>query len=183
MYRLLAVAAAALVCTGCATPLEVSSITEIQSTTGARGVDVYQPRREKGQADIPEFAGDQLVEVRTYAYEDGKGQVEMTGATCDLSAADFKATMTTPAKVRVPLYRAQSSQLAVSCEKPGFQRRMVTVQAVDSVRQQRLASGANGGLLGVAVSAIADAAADNSKNAWTYPVAKVVLEPVPPAKK
>ena len=77
----------------------------------------------------------------------------------------------------MPLYRGQSSQLAASCELPGYQ--MITVAALDVTRSQRLASGANGGLVGVlAVNAI-DAMSDNTKNEWRYPVARVVLEPLP----
>jgi hypothetical protein len=123
---------------------------------------------------VPEFAGDQLVEVRTFQKSD-QGEVEMAGATCSLSASGFSASMTSPAKVRVPLYRGQSSTLAVTCQKPGFQKGMVTVAPFDQTRQSRLASGGSGGLLGVVVVAAIDAAADNSKNDWRYPVARVVM--------
>jgi hypothetical protein len=82
-----------------------------------------------------------------------------------------------PGKVRVPLYRAQSSPLAVTCEMPGHKKKMVTVSAFDITRQGRLASGANGGLIGVVAVAAIDAMADNSKNDWRYPVARVELEP------
>ena len=164
---------------GCAKPLEVGSITEIEPRTGARGVDVHEPRRVAGSQGVPEFAGDQLLEVRTYVDKDGEGRQEVAGADCTLSAADFNATMKSPAKVRVPLYRGQSSQLAVSCEMPGYQRKMVTVAAIDVTRSQRMASGAGGGLIGVvAVSAI-DALSDNTRNEWRYPLAVVVLEPLP----
>ena len=164
---------------GCAKPLEVGSITEIEPRNGAKSVDVHEPKRASGAQGVPEFAGDQLLEVRTYAYKEGTGEQELAGADCTLSAADFNARMQTPAKVRVPLYRGQSSQLAVSCEMPGYQKRMVTVAAVNVTRDQRLSNGAGGGLIGlVAVSAI-DAFSDNSKNEWRYPLARVVLEPIP----
>ena len=106
----------------------------------------------------------------------------MAGAACSLAATGFSATMTSPAKVRVPLYRSQSSTLAVTCQMPGFQKRMVTVAPFDATRASRLASGSGGGLIGAVVVAAVDAAADNSKNDWRYPVARVVMEVDPPAK-
>src|SRR5689334_5482874 len=162
---------------GCAAPLAVSSVTDIRSSTGSRGIDVYETKR-RADASVPEFAGDQLVEVRTYQ-NSGQGEVEMAGAACSLAATGFSANMTSPAKVRVPLYRGQSSTLAVTCQMPGFQKRMVTVAPFDATRASRLASGAGGGLLGAVIVAGIDAAADNTKNDWRYPVAKVVMEAVP----
>jgi hypothetical protein len=165
-----------VVLVGCASPgLEVASITDVRSSTGSRGIDVYEPKRRVGSA-VPEFAGDQVVEVRTYKNTD-EGQVEIAGATCSLSATGFSASMRTPAKVRVPLYREQSSTLAVTCEMPGYQKRMVTVAPYDATRQSRLASSGSGGLIGVLVVAAVDAMADNSKNDWRYPPARVQLEP------
>ena len=160
---------------GCAAPLAVNNVTDIRSSTGSRGIDVYEPKR-RTDASAPEFAGDQLVEVRTFHSPGGGGEVEMAGAACSLEASGFTATMTSPAKVRVPLYRGQSSTLAVTCQKPGYQKRMITVAPFDATRQARLASGVNGGILGAVIVAGIDAAADNTKNDWRYPVAKVVLE-------
>ena len=102
---------------GCAAPLAVNSVTDIRSSTGSRGIDVYETKR-RTDSSVPEFAGDQLVEVRTFQNSD-HGEVEMDGAACSLAATGFSATMTSPAKVRVPLYRGQSSTLAVTCQKPG----------------------------------------------------------------
>jgi hypothetical protein len=161
---------------GCAAPgLEVASVTQIRSSTGSSGIDVYEPKRRPGSS-VPEFAGDQLVEVRTYKNTD-EGEVEIAGAMCSLAATGFSASMQTPAKVRVPLYREQSSTLAVTCEMPGYQKRMVTVAPYDATRASRMASSGSGGLIGVAVVAAIDAAADNSKNDWRYPIARVPLEP------
>ncbi len=56
-----------------------------------------------------------------------------------------------------------------------------TVAPYDATRTTRLASGSGGGLTGAVVVAAVDAAADNSKNDWRYPVAKVVMEVDPPA--
>ena len=180
MYRL-SLLLVMVVLGGCAAPgLEVASVTEIRSTTGSRGIDVYEPKRRTGSS-VPEFAGDQLVEVRTYKNTE-QGEVELAGATCSLSASGFSASMQTPAKVRVPLYREHSSSLAVTCEMQGYQRRMVTVAPYDATRASRLASSGSGGLIGVVVVAAIDASADNSKNDWRYPVARVLLEPDPSGK-
>lgn len=173
----LIVIALALSVAACAKPLEVGSITQIKTTTGSQSIDVHGPRRLAGQSAAPEFAGDQLVEVRTYVYVDGEGEKEFAGATCKLAAAEFSAEMTSPAKVRVPLYRGQSSVLSVACEKPGMQRKEITVAPFDVVRHQRYTNPATSSLLGVVATVAIDAMADNSKNDWHYPLARVVLEP------
>jgi hypothetical protein len=170
---------AALIASGCAKPLEVGSITEIKSSTGSKSVDVHEPRRAAGQPGTPAFAGDQIVEVRTYSYVEGQGDVEFAGASCTLSAAEFTATMQSPAKVRVPLYRGQSSTLPVGCETPGFQRKMITVSPFDVTRQERMSGGASRGLLGLVVVTAIDAMSDNSQNEWRYPPASLVMERLP----
>jgi hypothetical protein len=172
----LLVTAALLALAGCAKPLEVSSITEIKSTTGSKGIDVHEPRRANGQQGLPEFAGDQLLEVRTYTNENGNGEAEIADVACIVSAADFSANVVTPAKVRVPLYRAQSSTLAVSCDKPGFKKRSITVAAVDATRSGRYATGSSAGAIGLIAAVAVDGLSDNTKNEWKYPLAKVVLE-------
>lgn len=166
---------------GCATPLEVANVTDIRPTNGSRGIDVHEPRRAAGQSGVPEFAGDQLVEVRSFVHPENGGQVEVAGASCTLSAAEFSATMPTPAKVRVPLYRGQSSSLAVACEMPGYRRKMVTIDALDVTRQQRLSTGASGGVIGVVAAMAVDGMSDNTKNVWQYPLVRVVLEKDEPA--
>ena len=170
---------ALLLLAGCAKPLEVANITEISSKTGSTSIDVHEPKRRAGQAGLPEFAGDQLVEVRAFTYQDGNGEVEMPGATCTVSAADFSATTQTPAKVRVPLYRGQSSTLAVACEKAGYAKKMITLAPIDVTRTNRMSSGAGGGLIGVVAVAAIDSMSDNTKNEWRYPLARVVMERAP----
>jgi hypothetical protein len=167
---------AAIALSACAKPMEVSSITEIKSTTGSRSIDVLEPKRIAGQAGVPEFAGDQIVEVRTFAFKDGEGRQEVAGATCQLSTSDYTAQLVTPAKVRVPLYRVQSAELAVSCEKPGYARKLTTVSAFDEVRAKRLGSSTGGGVLGVLVVSAVDGMSDNTKNNWKYPPVTVELE-------
>lgn len=161
--------------------MEVGSITEISPRTGAKGIDVHEPKRAQGQAGLPELAGDQIVEVRTFVRSESEGEKEVAGAQCNLSAADFTAHMQSPAKVRVPLYRSQSSALAVSCDLAGFARKMVTANAIDVTRQGRYASAGSGGLIGVVAVAALDAMSDNTKNDWRYPPVRVVFEKDPGA--
>ena len=189
MKRLFALSLVAVLGAGCAAPLEVGSITNITPNTGSSTTDVYQPRRLAGDTSVPAFAGDQLVEVRTYHYVDGHGQKEMAGAQCKLSAGTFSAEMTTPAKVRVPLYRSSSESLAVQCGREGYKTRMVTLKPFDRTRKERYSrfssAGGAGGLIGVVVATaaagIADAAADNTQNEWNYPPARITLDQLPDA--
>ncbi|NOU06170.1 MAG: hypothetical protein HOO99_08310 [Hyphomicrobiaceae bacterium] len=151
-------------------------MTDIKPINGAKGIDVHEHRRQAGQQGVPEFAGDQLVEVRSYANQEGSGDVEFAGATCTVSAAEFSATATTPAKVRVPLYRGQSSTLAVMCASPGFKNRSITLAPDDVTRQQRYSTGSGAGVLGLVAAVAVDGLSDNTKNEWRYPLARMVLE-------
>lgn len=177
--RFAALAVAVFVLAGCAKPLEVSRVTDIRSKTSSNDIDVLSVKRAQTGSGVPEYAGNQLAEVRAYERIDGKGDVEMAGVSCHLSTPHYEADLVTPAKVRVPLYRGKSSELAVSCKRQGYISRLVTVRAIDVTRAQRLNSGANSGLLGLAVVAVIDAASDNTKNDWKYPPVKVLLERVP----
>lgn len=184
MKKTFVVLLAAISLAGCAAkPLEVGAITSIKPTNGATGTDVYAQQRAAG-TPVPDYGGDQLLEVRTYEHVENKGNVEMAGANCTVSAGTFTATMTTPAKVRVPLYRNQSESLAIQCEKPGYKARMITLKAFDKTRSDRFDSmtnaGSSAGLIGVvataAIAGVVDAASDNSANVWQYQPAKLHLE-------
>ncbi len=160
---------------GCAAPMEVSSITEIRPSEPGTGLDVYAARRTRGE-QVPAFAGDQILEVRSYEEKPDQARAEMAGANCVVKASNFTANVTTPTKVRVPLYHGQSSTLSVSCEKQGYKSRMVEAVPFDATRSARYAGAAGGGLIGVAVVAAFDAASDNTKNDWRYQPVQVVLE-------
>lgn len=163
---------------GCAKPMDIATVTQIKSHTGSSSIDVYEPHRRRGQTGVPEYAGDQFVEVRTYTYTDDEGQVEIGGAHCELSTANFSAKMSTPARVRVPLYRGSSSVLGIHCQKEGYRKKHTTLAPIDIVRRQRFANSGQGGLIGVAVVAAIDAVADNTRNEWRYPLARVILDPI-----
>jgi hypothetical protein len=179
MRKLIALGALLLLA-GCAKPLEVGSITEIKPPPGTQGADVYATRRAAGEK-VPDFAGDQLMEVRTFATTspDGGGTGdEFAGAQCKVSARDFSADVTTPAKVRVPVYRAQSSPLAVQCTKEGFQPKMTEVTAFNETKAGRYAAGGGGGLVGFLVVTAINAASDETTHDFKYPVARVNMEPL-----
>lgn len=180
MKRLLVLAIMAWLA-GCAKPLEVASITEIKPPPGATGIDVYAERRRAGE-QVPDFAGDQIVEVRTYAHpQDEPVGAEFPGADCKLSARDFTAIVKTPAKVRVPIYRAQSSMLAVSCEREGFKPKLVEVSAFNATKMERMQAASGGGAVGVIFMAAVNAASDPATHDFRYPRVSVNMEPVAPA--
>lgn len=155
--------------------MEVASVTEIKPTEPGAEFDVYAEGRRRGEK-VPEFAGDQLLEVRAYEVKQGEGRKELAGAHCSLKSIKFSAEATTPAKVRVPLYRNQQSTLAVTCHKPGYKSRMIESHAFDATKSGRLASGSAGGVVGVVFMAAVNAASDDSKNVWLYSPISVVLE-------
>jgi len=181
MRKILAVALL-LALAGCAKPLEVGSITEIKPPPGTQGVDVYAGRRAAGEK-VPEFAGDQIIEVRTFAKtgEDLAGE-EFPGAACKVTARDFSAEITTPAKVRVPIYRAQSSPLAVQCTKDGYKPRMIEVAAFNETKASRYTAAGGGGLVGFLVVTAVNAASDETTHDFKYPVAQVMMEKIAAGK-
>jgi hypothetical protein len=167
-----------LLLAGCAKPLEVGSITEIKPPPGTQGVDIYASRRAAGEK-VPDFAGDQLMEVRTFAQTEGGGSGdEFAGAQCKVSSRDFSADVTTPAKIRVPVYRAQSSPLAVQCTKDGFKPKLAEVAVFNETKAGRMQSAGNGGLIGVLMVTAINAASDETTHDFKYPVARVLMEPL-----
>lgn len=177
MKRLLALTAIVWLA-GCAKPLEVASITEIKPPPGATGIDVYAERRRAGES-VPEFAGDQIVEVRTYAHpQDEPVGTEFPSADCKLSARDFTALVKTPAKVRVPIYRAQSSVLAVSCEREGFKPKLIEISAFNATKMERMQVASGGGAVGVIFMAAVNAASDPATHDFRYPPVRVNMEPI-----
>lgn len=180
VYRVAGVLAV-LVLAACAKPLEVGSVTEIKPPPGTIGTDIYAARRASGEK-VPDFAGDQIVDVRSYAVKEGEMAPEIAGARCKLSTGDFSADLTTPAKVRVPIYRNQSSPIAVKCEKEGFKPKLTEVAVFNATDEARLNGAAGAGAGGVLFAALWNAADDDTNDEFKYPTARVELEPVPGAK-
>ncbi len=171
----------------CATPMEVSHVTEISSLAGRQGVDVYAAQRERGRTDVPRYRGDQVVEVRTYHataedYGESVGE-EFAGAQCTLKASNYNAKFQTPAKVRVPLYGAKSSPLDLTCQHPDHRTRNKVFPFYNKTHSDRLAVGANGGLAGVLVVAAVNGLSDSGEDEYRYPILQLPMLLNKPKKK
>jgi hypothetical protein len=177
---LLFVAAFVALLAGCATPgLEVAKISDIRPINKAAGLDVYDEQRRKGEK-VPDFAGDQLVEVRSYKVQEESELAgpEIAGAKCALSARDYVAEVVTPARVRVPLYRSQSSPLSVSCTLDGYQPRSVVIEAYNKTKAERYAASSGSGLAGLLVMAAINELSDEKTHTFAYPMARVIMRPL-----
>jgi len=165
---------------GCATPgLEVARVTEVRPTNRATGLDVYAERRRAGDK-VPDFSGDQIVDVRTYkAQEDSDfAGEEFAGARCSVKARDYATEVITPARIRVPIYRQQSSALSVSCEHAGYQPRSAVLEVYNKTKQQNYASASGSGLVGLLVVAALTELSDENTHTFAYPPARVVMRPL-----
>ena len=167
---------------GCqAKKLPLSSTSVVTPTlAGASGVDVYAAKRQNGEA-VPTYRGDQFVEVRSYAKQSVKNSsrkknVEFGGARCALSGSGFEGNITTPAKIRVPIYGHESSELAVRCAADGYRPTVRTVRAFNKTKSDRLKGSGSGGVLGVVLVAAINAASDEKKHVFLYPEVAVLLE-------
>lgn len=178
MRTFMAIIAAGLVAACAAPGLEVSRVTDIRPTNKAAGVDVYAERRHKGEK-VPDFTGDQLVDVRTYVTQEDSDFAgpEMAGAKCSVKARDYAAEVVTPARIRVPLYRAQSSPLSVSCEREGHQPKSIVVEVYNKTKSERYAASAGSGLAGLLVMAAINELSDETTHEFAYPPARVIMRP------
>ncbi len=163
-------------------PMEVDRISAIKSSSGSTNTDVYAKRRKAGE-NVPELAGDQIVPIRTYV--DNKGGFglgdEIAGAKCTVNARDFTAEVVTPAKVRLPNYRMQSSAISIRCTKKGYATRTVERSVYNQTKNDRLNMGSKAGLLGVLAVVAINAASDDKTHDYKYPPMQIVMTPL--AKK
>ncbi len=182
MRKIILIVVAGFMLAGCSKkPLEVDRITPIKASNGSNKTDVYASRRRAGE-NVPELAGDQVVPVRTYIANSGFGLGdELSGAKCTVSARDFTASVITPAKVRLPNYRMQSSTISIRCAKNGYQTRTVDHSVYNQTKSSRMNMGAQAGLLGVLAVAAINAASDDKTHDYKYPPMNIVLTPL--AKK
>ena len=167
---------------GCQTKqLPISNISQITpSFEGAEGVDVYAGKRRNGET-VPDYRGDQLVEIRSFINQKGKKsshskKTEFAGARCSVNASGFDGNVTTPAKIRVPIYGYQSSELALRCVADGYQPTVQSFRAINKTKSDRLNSAASTGLLGVLAITAVNAASDETKHVFLYAPLNVVFE-------
>ena len=147
-------------------------------------MDVYSARRKKGE-DVPNFAGDQVVYIRTYASAKGTfgneiAGKEFAGANCRVKARYFSANVVTPGAIRVPVYRQYSSPVSVSCKKPGFRTQTVSLAAFNKTKTDRQngvpsSAGLIVSLVGTLAVAAINAASDENTHEFIYPGARIIM--------
>jgi hypothetical protein len=161
--------------------MDVSSISEIRPNSGGPGLDVYAARRRAGEK-VPELAGDQILDVRSFVTADGPfgneipGE-EFAGAKCTVKARDYSAQVTTPARLRVPIYRLESSALSVACDREGYESRSIVLEVYNKTKADRYAASSGNGLAGLLVMAAINELSDETKHEFAYPQARVVMTP------
>ncbi len=170
---------------GCAAKaLPVTSISEIKPLTGARGIDVYALRRAKGEK-VPDYAGEQLLEIRTYEADEnnfnGRGK-EIAGADCQIRTGTYSARVTTPAKLRVPIYRRQSPPISAKCSKAGYKPNTAVATVYNKTKRDRMAGASGAGALGVLTIALVNAASNEATHEFRYYPLLVTLQPIASTK-
>ena len=161
--------------------MEVGSISEIRPNSGGPGLDVYAARRRTGEK-VPELAGDQILDVRSFVTADGPfgneiAGEEFAGARCTVKARDYSAQVTTPARLRVPIYRLELSALSVACERDAFEPRSLVLEVYNKTKAERYAASANGGLAGLVVMTAINELSDETKHEFAYPPVRSHNEP------
>ncbi|MFQ6553588.1 hypothetical protein AAD018_014720 [Aestuariibius insulae] len=101
----------------------------------AVGIDVYGTDRARG-ATVPPFRGQSVINVR--AVDRANRMAELTGATCTLRTDTYSATVTTPGRVVVPNYGAQSPVITATCSDGT--RQASTTTSVTNVSAEERAS-------------------------------------------
>lgn len=172
---------AILLCSCAPKLMDVSSISEIRPNSGGPGVDVYATRRRAGEK-VPELAGDQILDVRSFVSAEGPfgneiAGEEFAGARCTVKARDYSAQVTTPARLRVPIYRLESSALSVACERDAFEPRSLVLEVYNKTKADRYAAASGNGVAGLVVMAAINEMSDETKHEFAYPAARVVMTP------
>jgi len=166
--------------TGCQTgkPLAMS-VAATPTASGIQHGDMLAPQRAAGQ-DIPALKGNEIVTIRTYEYVNKGGaefssRTEIDGVNCKLESDGYSASIKTPAEVRVPDYGYASRPISVSCNAAGYRTSFSNVTAINKSAEQRMASGSNGGLIGVVIMAAVNAGSDQKKDDFAYPPVNVTM--------
>ena len=82
-----------------------------------------------------------------------------------------------PARLRVPIYRLNSSALSVACEREGYEPRSVVVEVYNKTKADRYAATSGNGLAGLLVVAAINELSDETKHEFAYPPPRVIMTP------
>ncbi|MBB5576637.1 MULTISPECIES: hypothetical protein [Rhizobium] len=165
---------------GCQTAKPIAmSVVATPTAKGTQYGDVLAPQRAAGQ-DIPALKGQKIVTVR--AYEDVRKKdaqlstrTELEGIDCALDSEGYRASVKTPAEIRVPDYGYASRPVAVHCQAPGYRTGFASVQPFDETSHDRMAAASNNGLVTMVAVALVDAATDKKKHDYSYPPVFVTM--------
>lgn len=179
-YFMLSAPVLALLLVGCQSTKPIAmSVNATPTASGIKNGDMLAPQRTSGQ-DIPQLRGQEMVTIRTY--ENIKKPdvqfatlTEIEGVTCEIESDGYKATVKTPAEVRVPNYGYASRLISARCNAPGYKPGFESVKAYNKTGEQRMNSASGGGLAGVVLVAMIHAATDEKKHEFAYPPLKVTM--------
>ena len=165
---------------GCQTTKPIAmSVTATPTVSGIKNGDVLAPQRASGQ-DIPALRGQEMVTIRTYERlkkpdAQFSSLTEIEGITCEIESEGYKATVKTPAEIRVPNYGYASRLISSRCHAPGYKSGFESVKAYNKTGEQRMSSAGSGGVVGVVLVALIHAATDEKKHEFAYPPLKVTM--------
>lgn len=133
----------------------------------ASGLDVYAGQRRRG-AQVPQFRGQEIVQIRTWGTANGSSRAEAIGVGCLLDSGIYSASFKTPANVLVPDYGPNSPAIFVRCES-AIGSGSITVNATNKTAQERNASAAGTGLLGaIVIGAVNESRRNNETDDFGY---------------
>ncbi len=159
--------------TGCQTAKPIAMSVGVTPTSpNIQNGDVLAPQRNSG-LDIPLLHGTEIVTIRTYETvldkEQGRSRtVEIENIGCSVESDGYKASIKTPAEVRVPDYGYASRPISVQCNAPGYKPSFKNQTAYNKTFEQRMSGAHNGGLIGVVAVAVINAASDERKHDFGY---------------
>ena len=162
-------------------PLPLADVQQLKAADGSYGQDIYGKRRAAGEP-VPVMRGNQLLEIRSYTVKEGDfgtevRDKEIAGAECLVQAEDASATVRTPGAMHIPLYGYRTPAISIACRKDGFANAIVPVRTYNVTQSDRAAVGAQGGLIGVLVTAAINAASDETNDVYNYVAPDIRMRP------
>ncbi|WP_341367205.1 hypothetical protein [Yoonia sp. BS5-3] len=150
--------AAALLVTGCTSPIEIT------------GEDVTARIRDGVNRD--RLTSYRPMEVRSFVTQNGQ-QIELAGLPCELTSDEITANIVTPARVNLPRFvqsgeyedRGRPGQMQIRCEGGGYEG-AETIFAQD----KQVGTATNAGIGGAILTTVVTAAIASS-TPWQYPPA------------